>query len=81
MMLVVLSALAAPARVAATRMPGDRSEPCDRDHMCKLDATQSRLSGHMRILRHARLVVARRDAPRVRSRLRRDAALPQEFAA
>jgi ArsR family transcriptional regulator len=37
--------------------------------MAKLDATQSRMSRHMRILRQAGLVIDRRDAQWVRYRL------------
>ena len=69
MILVVLSALAEPTRLAAIRMLRDGSEQCVCDLMRKLDATQSRMSRHMQVLKHAGLVVDRRDAQWVRYRL------------
>lgn len=91
MILVVLSALAEPTRLAAIRMLRDGSEQCVCDLMRKLGATQSRMSRHMQVLKQAGLVVDRRDAQWVRYRLNPelpdnirlliDAALTEEIAA
>ena len=72
MILVVLSALAEPTRLAAIRMLRDGSEHCVCELMRKLDATQSRMSRHMQVLKQAGLVVDRRDAQWVRYRLNPD---------
>ena len=72
MILVVLSALAEPTRLAAIRMLRDGSEHCVCELMRKLDATQSRMSRHMQVLKQVGLVVDRRDAQRVRYRLNPD---------
>jgi ArsR family transcriptional regulator len=69
MILTVLSALAEPTRLAAIRMLHDGSEHCVCEFMCSLDATQSRMSRHMQVLKKAGLVVDRRDAQWVRYRL------------
>ena len=72
MIFVVLSALAEPTRLAAIRMLRDGSEHCVCDLMRRLDATQSRMSRHMQVLKQAGLVVDRRDAQWVRYRLNPD---------
>lgn len=69
MMLSVLTALAEPTRLQAMRLLADGSEHCVCEVMQKLDATQSRMSRHMQVLKQAGLVVDRRDAQWVRYRL------------
>ena len=68
----VLSALAEPTRLEAMRFLADGSERCACELMRKLCATQSRMSRHMQVLRQAGMVVDRRDAQRVRYRVRPD---------
>jgi ArsR family transcriptional regulator len=65
----LLAALADPTRLAALRLLRDGQEHCVCELMQILDATQSRMSRHMAILRTAGLVTARRDAQWVRYRL------------
>lgn len=72
MILSVLSALAEPTRLGAMRMLQDGSEHCVCDLMRELEATQSRMSRHMLVLKQAGLVVDRRDAQWVRYRLNPD---------
>jgi ArsR family transcriptional regulator, arsenate/arsenite/antimonite-responsive transcriptional repressor len=72
MILTVLSALAEPTRLSAVRMLRDGSELCVCDLMRALDATQSRMSRHMQVLKQAGLVVDRRDSQWVRYRLNSD---------
>ncbi len=72
MILDVLSALAEPTRLAAMRILRDGDEHCVCDLMRRLDATQSRMSRHMQMLKRAGLVVDRRDAQWVRYRIRPD---------
>jgi ArsR family transcriptional regulator len=72
MILAVLSALAEPTRLGAMRMLQDGSEHCVCDLMRELEATQSRMSRHMLVLKQAGLVVDRRDAQWVRYRLNPD---------
>ena len=72
MILAVLSALAEPTRLAAMRILHDGGEHCVCELMRRLDATQSRMSRHMQVLRQAGLVVDRRDAQWVRYRIRAD---------
>lgn len=72
MVLTVLSAMAEPTRLEALRLLADGSEHCVCELMRKLDATQSRMSRHMQVLRQAGLVVDRRDAQWVRYRLNPD---------
>jgi len=72
MILTVLSALAEPTRLAAMRILHDGDEHCVCDLMRRLDATQSRMSRHMTVLKQAGLVVDRRDAQWVRYRIRPD---------
>jgi len=78
MILTVLSALAEPTRLQAIQLLADGSEHCVCELMQKLDATQSRMSRHMQILKQAGLVVDRRDAQWVRYRLNTD--MPVEIA-
>jgi ArsR family transcriptional regulator len=72
MILNVLSALAEPTRLGVIALLADGSEHCVCELMPKLDATQSRMSRHMQVLRQAGLVVDRRDAQWVRYRLNPD---------
>lgn len=51
--LAVLSALAEPTRLAAMRILDDRDEQRVCDLMRRLDATQSRMSRHMQVLKQA----------------------------
>ena len=74
--IVVLSALAEPTRLAALRILWDGSEHCVCELMSKLGASQSRMSRHMAVLKAAGLVMDRRDAQWVRYRVR--PALPQQ---
>lgn len=74
MPLTVLSALAEPTRLGALRILADGKEHCVCDLMSKLDASQSRMSRHMQTLKHAGLLVDRRDAQWVRYRLNPDLA-------
>lgn len=69
MIVTVLSALAEPTRLEAMRLLADGSEQCVCDLMRRLDATQSRMSRHMQVLKQAGLVVDRRDAQWVRYRI------------
>ncbi|SOC19706.1 ArsR/SmtB family transcription factor [Rhodobacter maris] len=69
MILSVLSALAEPTRLGVITLLADGSEHCVCELMKTLGATQSRMSRHMQVLRHAGLVVDRRDAQWVRYRL------------
>ena len=54
------------------RILDDGDEHCVCDLMRRLDATQSRMSRHMQVLKQAGLVVDRRDAQWVRYRTRPD---------
>ena len=72
MVLSVLSALAEPTRLAAMRILQDGNEYCVCDLMRHLEATQSRMSRHMQVLKFAGLVVDRRDAQWVRYRISPD---------
>jgi ArsR family transcriptional regulator, arsenate/arsenite/antimonite-responsive transcriptional repressor len=65
----VLSALAEPTRLAAVQLLSDGSEHCVCELMRKLDASQSRMSRHMAVLKSAGLVMDRRDAQWVRYKL------------
>lgn len=75
----LLSALAEPTRLGAVRLLWDGREHCVCELMRVLEATQSRMSRHMAVLKQAGVVVDRRDAQWVR--YRRNPALPQEHAA
>jgi ArsR family transcriptional regulator len=72
MILAALSALAEPTRLAAMRALIDGEEHCVCDLMRRLEATQSRMSRHMQVLKQAGLVVDRRDAQWVRYKIRPD---------
>lgn len=74
MILIVLNALAEPTRLGAMRLLEDGAEHCVCELMVKLDASQSRMSRHMKVLRDAGLVVDRRDAQWVRYRRNPDLA-------
>lgn len=76
MIVAVLSALAEPTRLGAMRLLADGSEHCVCELMRKLNATQSRMSRHMQVLKQAGLVVDRRDAQWVRYRINPGLALP-----
>lgn len=69
MPLAVLAALAEPTRLAAVQILADGSEHCVCELMKRLDASQSRMSRHMQILKQAGLVTDRRDAQWVRYRI------------
>lgn len=75
----VLAALAEPTRLAAMAILSDYGEHCVCELMDRLDATQSRMSRHMKILKDAGLVTDRRDAQWVR--YRRNKAMPEVIAA
>ena len=72
MVLSVLTALAEPTRLAAIRILADGGEHCVCELMTQCDATQSRMSRHMGVLRAAGLVRDRRDAQWVRYRVSPD---------
>jgi len=74
----VLSALAEPTRLRALKIIWDGGEHCVCEMMERLDATQSRVSRHMGVLRNAGLIVDRRDAQWVRCR--RNPALPEPIS-
>ena len=76
MILPVLAALAEPTRLGVIPLLADGSEHCVCELMRKLDATQSRMSRHMQVLKAAGLVIDRRDAQWVRYRLNPDLAPP-----
>ena len=76
MILPVLTALAEPTRLAAMIRLADGREHCVCELMAALDATQSRMSRHMQVLKQAGLVVDRRDAQWVRYRLNPDLSPP-----
>ena len=78
-MQALLTALADPTRRAALAIIWSGGEHCVCDLMTALDATQSRVSRHMRILRQAGVVIDRRDAQWVR--YRRNPQLPKDFVA
>lgn len=64
----ILNALNDSTRRAALAIIWDGGEHCVCELMGRLDASQSRMSRHMKILREAGLVVDRRDAQWVRYR-------------
>jgi ArsR family transcriptional regulator, arsenate/arsenite/antimonite-responsive transcriptional repressor len=72
MILAALSALAEPTRLAAMRALMDGEEHCVCDLMRRLEATQSRMSRHMQVLKQAGMVVDRRDAQWVRYKIKPD---------
>ncbi len=75
----VLIALCDPTRRAALAIIWDGGEHCVCELMARLDAGQSRMSRHMKVLREAGLVRDRRDAQWVR--YRRNPDLAPELAA
>ena len=75
----VLTALTDPTRRAALVLVWDGGEHCVCELMARLDASQSRMSRHMKVLREAGLVLDRRDAQWVR--YRRNPDLAPELAA
>jgi ArsR family transcriptional regulator, arsenate/arsenite/antimonite-responsive transcriptional repressor len=64
----LMSALSEPTRLGALRLLWDGREHCVCELMQRLDATQSRMSRHMGVLKGVGLVVDRRDAQWVRYR-------------
>lgn len=64
----LLSALSDPTRLGTLQLLWDGKEHCVCELMEKLNATQSRMSRHMGVLKQAGLVVDRRDAQWVRYR-------------
>lgn len=70
----ILSALCDSTRRAALAIVWDGGEHCVCELMERLDASQSRMSRHMKVLREAGLVVDRRDAQWVRYRRNPDIA-------
>lgn len=75
----VLTAICDPTRRAALALLWDEGEHCVCELMARLDASQSRMSRHMKVLREAGLVLDRRDAQWVR--YRRNPDLSPEYAA
>ena len=75
----VLTAICDPTRRAALTLLWDGGEHCVCELMARLDASQSRMSRHMKVLREAGLVLDRRDAQWVR--YRRNPDLAPEIAA
>jgi len=70
----VLTAICDPTRRAALALLWDGGEHCVCELMARLDASQSRMSRHMKVLREAGLVLDRRDAQWVRYRRNPDLA-------
>ena len=64
----ILSAICDPTRRAALALLWDGGEHCVCELMARLDASQSRMSRHMKVLREAGLVLDRREAQWVRYR-------------
>ena len=75
----VLTAICDPTRRAALAIVWDGGEHCVCELMARLDASQSRMSRHMKVLREAGIVRDRRDAQWVR--YRRNPDLAPEFVA
>jgi ArsR family transcriptional regulator len=63
-----LLAITDPVRRGALHILWDGSEHCVCELMAKLDASQSRMSRHMKVLKLAGIVIDRRDAQWVRYR-------------
>lgn len=78
-MQTILTALSDSTRRAALAVLWNGGEHCVCELMARLDASQSRMSRHMKVLREAGLVLDRRDAQWVR--YRRNLDLAPEFAA
>jgi len=70
----LLTALCDPTRRAALALLRDGGEHCVCEMMARLDASQSRMSRHMKRLREVGLVLDRRDAQWVRCRRNPDLA-------
>jgi ArsR family transcriptional regulator, arsenate/arsenite/antimonite-responsive transcriptional repressor len=70
----ILAALCDPTRRAALALLWNGGEHCVCELMARLDASQSRMSRHMKVLREAGLVLDRRDAQWVRYRRNPDLA-------
>jgi len=75
----ILTALTDPTRRAALAILADGGEHCVCKLMARLDASQSRMSRHMKILAQAGIVTGRRDAQWVR--YRRNPQLAPELSA
>lgn len=75
----ILIAISDPTRRAALGLLWGGGEFCVCELMAKLDASQSRMSRHMKVLRDAGLVLDRRDAQWVR--FRRNPEIALEIAA
>lgn len=73
----ILSALSEPTRLGAMQIIWDGGEHCVCELMDRLNATQSRMSRHMGVIKAAGLVIDRRDAQWVR--YRRNPDLPQSI--
>ena len=70
----LISAISDPIRRGALAIIWDGGEHCVCELMARLDASQSRMSRHMKTLRLAGLVLDRRDAQWVRYRRNPDLA-------
>jgi ArsR family transcriptional regulator len=70
----ILTAVCDPTRRAALALLWGGGERCVCELMARLDASQSRISRHMKVLREAGLVLDRRDAQWVRYRRNPDVA-------
>jgi ArsR family transcriptional regulator len=70
----ILTAICDPTRRAALALLWDGGEHCVCELMARLDASQSRMSRHMKVLREDGLVFDRRDAQWVRYRRNPDLA-------
>ncbi len=66
LMQVVLNAISDPTRRAALTLLQSCDELCACELMARLNASQSRMSRHMKIFQDAGLVIGRRDANWVR---------------
>lgn len=73
----LMSALSDPTRLGALLLVWDGEEHCVCELMEKLNATQSRMSRHMLVLKQAGLVTDRRDAQWVR--YRKNSQLPTQI--
>lgn len=71
----ILNALCDPTRRAAISIVWDGGEHCVCELMERLNASQSRMSRHMKALRDSGIVLDRRDAQWVRFRRNPDLAL------
>ena len=65
MIVDILAALGEPTRLAAMKVLVAEGEICACELIPRLNATQSRVSRHMQVLKQAGLVSDRRDAQRV----------------